>query len=358
MEKIKDKSIKEQIREYVVDRIASGEWPLKSRIPTRVEFEEAFSTTAVTVNSALRPLVTEGFLKANGKSGTFVHPNPPPFDHYALIFPEMFDERKQPPNFWKALKFASKNIEKKTGITFHQYMDFSPHVDNPSYLKLADDLKYRRLAGIIFGNWPYGMEKTELLKRTSIPMVAVVSHFVATKVKTLRFDDHALFSEMAEVLKQRNSVRPAVIIPSVTQKYHHDVKAAFAERGISIPMEFVQFVNYDTPWAAEHIVRLLFRLPPQERPDGILIGDDNLINSVINGLIAVLSEKEMKKFPITTHVNFPIIDKSPLPIIGVGFNLEDMLSTIISEMSKPESDVMVDSYMMRPVSRVWCKGSV
>ena len=351
MEKIKDKSIKEQIREYVVDRIANGEWSLKSRIPTRVEFEEKFSTTAVTVNSALRPLVTEGFLQANGKSGTYVHPNPPPFDHYALIFPEIFDDRKQPPNFWRALKIASKNIEKKTGITFQQYMDFSPHVDNPSYLKLSDDLKYRRLAGIIYGNWPYGMEKSELFGRITVPMLAIVSHFVAAKVKTLRFDGHALFSEMAEILKQRGSVRPAVIIPSLVQKYYQDFKTAFAESGISTPMEFVQFVNYDTPWAAEHIVRLLFRLPPQDRPDGILIGDDNLIEAVMKGLITILGKKAAAEFPIATHVNFPLSDKALLPGVGVGFNLEDMLLSMINEMSSPEQNVTASSYMIRPVSQ-------
>ena len=186
-------------------------------------------------------------------------------------------------------------------------------------------------------------------------MVAIVSHFVASKVKTLRFDDHALYSDMAQVLKQRGSVRPAVIIPSATHKYNNDFKAAFAECGISIPKEFVQFVNYDAPWAAEHIVRLLFRLPPQDRPDGLLIGDDNLTEAVMKGLVAVLSEKEIKNFPITTHVNFPIIDKSPLPVTGVGFNLEDMLSSVISEMSKPERDITANSYMIRPVSRMWSK---
>ena len=242
-------------------------------------------------------------------------------------------------------------MEKQTGFKFRHYKDFSPHVDNPGYIQLAQDIKCRRLAGIIFGNWPYGMENTPLFKEISLPMVANVSHYVSPRVRTIRFDVHALYSQMAEILQQRGSTRPAVIIPSAIYRRYADVESAFAEWNITVPVEYVQFVNFETPWAAEHIVRLLFRMPEGERPDGILIGDDNLTDAVMDGLVGVLGDKAAAKFPITTHVNFPLSGKTLLPGVGEGFNLEEMLLSMIKEMSSPEQNISANSYMIRPVSR-------
>ncbi|MGN6316702.1 histidine utilization repressor [Trinickia sp.] len=64
----------EQIKRYVVDRIANGTWKPGDMIPSEAELVKEFGVARMTVSRALRELTTERVLTRVQGSGTFVAP--------------------------------------------------------------------------------------------------------------------------------------------------------------------------------------------------------------------------------------------------------------------------------------------
>jgi GntR family histidine utilization transcriptional repressor len=67
-------SLGQQIRNHVLERIDSGEWPEGSRIPSEAKLVELLGASRMTVHIALRDLSAEGVLLRKQGAGTFVAP--------------------------------------------------------------------------------------------------------------------------------------------------------------------------------------------------------------------------------------------------------------------------------------------
>lgn len=61
-----------QIKQFIVDNIESGQWPVGHRISTELELTEQFNVSRMTVNKAIRDLVADGRLQRRPRLGTFV----------------------------------------------------------------------------------------------------------------------------------------------------------------------------------------------------------------------------------------------------------------------------------------------
>ena len=67
-------SLGQQIRNHVLTRIESGEWPEGSRIPSEAKLAEQLGASRMTIHIALRDLSAEGVLLRRQGAGTFVAP--------------------------------------------------------------------------------------------------------------------------------------------------------------------------------------------------------------------------------------------------------------------------------------------
>ena len=61
-----------QVRDYIEERIGSGQWPPETRIPSENELVSSMGVSRMTVNRALRELAGEGHLRRVQGVGTFV----------------------------------------------------------------------------------------------------------------------------------------------------------------------------------------------------------------------------------------------------------------------------------------------
>lgn len=61
-----------QIKQYISNKIESGQWPIGHRITTELELTKQFQVSRMTVNKAIRDLVAEGKLQRRPRAGTFV----------------------------------------------------------------------------------------------------------------------------------------------------------------------------------------------------------------------------------------------------------------------------------------------
>jgi len=67
-------SLGQQVRNYVLGKIDSGEWPEGSRIPSEAQLVEQLGASRMTIHIALRDLSTAGVLIRKQGAGTFVAP--------------------------------------------------------------------------------------------------------------------------------------------------------------------------------------------------------------------------------------------------------------------------------------------
>jgi GntR family histidine utilization transcriptional repressor len=62
----------QQVKNYITERIDSGEWDIDQRVPSENELVQALGISRMTVNRALRELTEEGLLRRVQGLGTFV----------------------------------------------------------------------------------------------------------------------------------------------------------------------------------------------------------------------------------------------------------------------------------------------
>lgn len=65
-----------QIREYLHDKIVSGDFEVDTRLPSERQLAEQFSVSRLTVTKALKELEYEGLIYTQMGKGTYVAPNP------------------------------------------------------------------------------------------------------------------------------------------------------------------------------------------------------------------------------------------------------------------------------------------
>lgn len=74
----------ERIKDYLTDKVMSGEWPAGHRIPTEEELVALFQVSRMTVHRAVRELTTEGLVHRRPGAGTFVSNERPSLDLVAV----------------------------------------------------------------------------------------------------------------------------------------------------------------------------------------------------------------------------------------------------------------------------------
>ncbi|WP_280547118.1 histidine utilization repressor [Halomonas sp. 11-S5] len=62
----------QQIQQYLLDKITSGEWPAHHQIPPEEQLARDFHVSRMTANKAIRDLVQKGYLTRQSGLGTFV----------------------------------------------------------------------------------------------------------------------------------------------------------------------------------------------------------------------------------------------------------------------------------------------
>lgn len=67
-------SLGQQVRNYVLQKIDSGEWPEGTRIPSEAQLVEQLGASRMTIHIALRDLSAAGVLMRKQGAGTFVAP--------------------------------------------------------------------------------------------------------------------------------------------------------------------------------------------------------------------------------------------------------------------------------------------
>ncbi len=322
------------ISNHLRRRIVSGELPLGGRLPNRREITEHFGASSVTVQRAMDRLAQDGFIYADGPNGTFVSSHPPHLCRYGLVFTVQPGDDK-----WlqyhtvmvdQALRFE-RRPERLIGI----YYRINQKHDGGSYQELVNDLHCDRLAGLILVGRPNGFRGTPVTETTTVPRVALMEEPGSGTLPAVGHDTHGFIDQALDYLHANGRSRIAIITgegPSNADLVDY-FKASVAQRGWPRHPYWIQGVSVTNPKLARNLSCLLMHDGQVERPDGLIVSDDNLSEHVVAGLrdIGVSSPQDLH---IVVHANFPAPKPNTMPTQRIGYDARQTLEICLDVLDR------------------------
>ncbi len=320
--------------------IVSGRLTPGGRLPPRTELEQRFQVSAATLQRALDKMAADGFVYARGPKGTFVTDHPPHLAHHALVYPHRPTDTRNWTRFWTAIANEALRVEDGSGLRFPSYYVDTP--DHDDYGRLLRHVHASRLAGLIFAMSPIHLMETPLVVEPGIPRVAIVSELVPQQMAVVQLDNQSFIDKSLDYLRSKGCRRIGVVTtPGHVPSYYTAWMKSAADRELELSPAWMQAVVRNYPEWARNCVHGLLARPESERPDGIVITDDNLVEHAAAGVVtAGVGVPEL-----VAHCNFPWPTPSVLPMRRLGYDAADVLSRCIKSIDlqrRGEAAPMID----------------
>ncbi len=323
----KTRDLVRELRQDIVDgRYAPGE-----RIPSQIELAERFDVAGMTVQMAVKHLEREGFIEARGPLGTFVTEPPPHLNSYAVVF--VFDPvapfaEQNWSRYHQALTQASIRLQQATGKRMLMFHGIDQHADSEDRQSLIAHIERQSLAGIVFTNPPLLLAGTPILDAPGIPRVALMSHPDTRfpQVSIVSFDGVMWVDKALDHLAALGRRRVAIIEFGTGPEFDARVQARLEARGMVSHRRWRQFVSLRNAKGATNAVELLMN--DRERPDSLLVEDDNFVEQAVAGLAAA-GVRVPDDVAVVGHANFPVAPSKLLPMRLLGYDANLFLRTAV-----------------------------
>ncbi|HEX3133475.1 MAG TPA: substrate-binding domain-containing protein, partial [Planctomycetota bacterium] len=208
--------------------------------------------------------------------------------------------------------------------------------DSAGHCQLCRDAAEGGLAGVVFLHAPHYLVGSPVLTQT-LPRVVIAGRrrdVVPFRASAIEF---ATIDPLEEIVR-RFAADGRSRIAGITSP-----NAGFLERCRPL----LRQLKMDTrpEWwlglpvapsvapCAHDVARLLLSAPAKERPDCLIISDDNLVPHAIAGVLAT-GVKVPRDLAIAAHANFPVPTPASVPCLRYGVDMEEMLTAAISEVQR------------------------
>ncbi len=306
--------------------IVRGVWKPGECLPTWDALCPRLAIQRPTLRHTLAILKAEGFIEADPTRTTRVTADPPHLSRYTLLFPSS-PARHGPSGwnlFWDSLARQACVIAKEKKIRIDTFFDVSTHPDCPAYVKARDDIAKHRLAGVIVVR---GGDLLNLVasRSSDTPVVHICSGGNANNAPSVSLDWPTFHTRAADLLLSCRCRNIAVLSDSVNDA--QTAAAVLAKKGATTAPKWILAVPDILPDLARNITRLLVSRDSANRPDALLITDDNLIIPAVEGIQAegLCIPRDIL---VLTHCNCP--DPAlPDGVIGLGFSARDAILSAV-----------------------------
>ena len=303
------------------DQIISGLQPA-TRLATFNEMEQAFGVSRAVLREAVEELKRDGFIYSVDRQGLFVADRPPHLSRFGLVFPNN-PSCPDWSRFFTALQQESITIQQGRGdITFRAYFDTARGPGCESHDKLLDDVEAHRLAGLLLMPGAHQLGQTEPFLSLDVPKVYICGAPQVGRVPSVATDDTQLCDRMANWLRDRGRQRVAVIAMWGNSA---DQRAYLVEQGVPHRPHWVQTVGRENVVDVRKIIALLMDYPADQRPDGLIILDDNVTEHAVGALIDC-DLKIGQDIDVIAHCNWPFPVANMAPIQRVGYHAGHVLN--------------------------------
>lgn len=331
---VKHDAIVQHLRSLVV---GDGALPPGARVPTRSEIEARFGVSTMTVQRAFDRVIEEGFLVAAGNAGTLVADHPPHRHRFVLSVPGHPGDTRWV-RFWDLLVHEAQQWGGGTPSRMEVARDIDPGIAPVETERLAQEVADHRVAGILFvtdSPWI----TSAVLRGTDIPRVAFTGLTPNSDVPgiSLGAEGRLWFARAVERLHARGRKRIALItVPGLAQPRHLDLwRDLLVRHGLVHDPALVQMAGqWDARWAT-NLVLALFRGPADQRPDALVVADDNLVEQVCAGL-EQLGLRVPEDLDVVAHANFPLAAPAPLPLTRLGFDIPQVFALAVDLLQRQQ----------------------
>lgn len=329
-----------QVVSAIRERIIQGALTPGDRLPTWVELERHFSVGRVTVMRAMSKLRRDGFVRSDSTRGTFVADRLPHLNRYALLFPTGPDSDGWSRLWWMIARRAAA-ITNESQKHVEIFYGVSDDPENESHQRLLAELRAHRFAGVIFAGKPTEISRTV----TNWPAVPKVVVGTAEIGHPRVYPDFSSFYQRAARRFQQAGVRRVALIVNANAADY--AGPALAAAGVNVPEHWRFAVHIKTRTTAGKIARLLMERPAADRPEGLLVCDDNLVPSVLSGVVqaGVRCPDELR---IIAEANFPCEESSVVPIERLGFRANRLLEIAIESIDAQRRGERVEQVTLLP----------
>jgi len=323
-----------QVAEALRREILDGTHKPKTRLPSQPEVARRFKVSAVTAHLAMTRLAREGFVYSRKRHGTFVAEKPPHLNNYALVFwnDPVSQSGAQWSRYYTALTNEAIGIQQREGRRMLLFHGVDQHVDGEDRQRLTSYLESRRLGGIIFANTPHELAGTPIVDQPGIPRVSMMSAR-GFDFPGVDFDGDGWQQRALDVMVAQGRKRVAILMLSSVSYTDEILDKLCAERGISMPLHWRHTVGFKNESEASRIVQLLMQLPPSERPNGLVITDDNLVEHALAGLVAARVHVP-EDIAVVGHCNFPYPPPRVVPITRLGYHIGQALRVCLDLLDR------------------------
>lgn len=321
---VKHDAIVQHLRSLVV-----GERALRpgARVPTRSEIGDHFGVSAMTVQRAFDRVIDEGFLAVAGNAGTVVSDHPPHLHRFVLSVPGHPGDSRWV-RFWDLLAHEANRWSDDAHSHMVVAQDADPALDAVVAERLAHEIADHRVAGILFvtdSPWI----TASLLRGTDIPRLAFTGLKANSDVPGISLGGEGTlwFTRAVERLHERGRKRIALItVPGLGQPRQLELwQRLLEQRGLTCDPALIQMAGqWDARWAT-NLVFSLFRGPADQRPDALVVADDNLVEQVCAGLYR-LGLRVPDDLDVIAHANFPLAAPAALPFTRLGFDIPQVFA--------------------------------
>jgi DNA-binding LacI/PurR family transcriptional regulator len=320
---VKHDAIVQHLRSLVVGEKALGPG---ERVPTRSEIEAHFDVSTMTVQRAFDRVIEEGFLTVAGKA-TLVADRPPHLHRFVLSVPGHPGDSRWV-RFWDLLVQEATRWGEGTSSHMVVAQDADPEIGPREAERLAQEIADHRVAGILLvTDTPW--ITSALLRDIDIPRVAFTGLKPNSDVPGISLGGEGTlwFARAVEHLHARGRKRIAFItVPGLAQPRHLELWRDLLEtRGLVSDPALIQMAGqWDARWAT-NLVLALFRGPADQRPDALVVADDNLVDQVCAGL-QQLGLRVPQDLDVVAHANFPLAAPTTLPLTRLGFDIPQVFA--------------------------------
>lgn len=311
------------LEQALKDSIMNGILKPGMRLPTLEQLNFEFNASKATFQHVINKLKKQGFIRSVERQGLFVADKLPHQNHFGLLF-----DRKENA-FLKKIAEQAELLNEKNEYRFTIFRnEYIPRHQERNWNSLRERLQEHTLAGLFFFFNPIDEEILQIIREyPHIPMLMYDNYPGHDTLFPLKLDPDSCAEKSLKLFLKNGSRRLAVLSMAEQPLANSFVKAA-AQRGIAIPEQWRLAAPENFKASAENIVMLLLSLPPKQRPDGLYITDDNLLNAVQSGIVKA-GVRVPQELTVVCHTNFPDSPETIFPIRKVGFdNRELLLSSV------------------------------
>jgi DNA-binding LacI/PurR family transcriptional regulator len=174
---------------------------------------------------------------------------------------------------------------------------------------------------------------TPLLDQPGIARVAIAGMGYFPGIPKVDVDLVSFMHQAVDTLVARGSKRIALLSASIAGGMPDLFRRTLAERGLTPRPVWEQFASRRNPTASRHVVELLMHSGQSERPDGLIVSDDNLLTGASEGLLAA-GVRVPDDLQVVAITNFPLLVPSAVPVTRIGFDVPAMLDLLVLRLGQ------------------------